>query len=111
MTHFFDKCWIRMLLVLVVAVGMVTQVRAAAPPQGQEDPPANDPVEQAIQKGIKYLYAQEKGDNWEASPTRQGMGNADSNGMQWGGITSMAVYGLLAAGEEPQSAKIAAALN
>ncbi len=111
MTHFFEKCWIRMLLVLVVTAGMVTPTRAEAPPQGQEDPLANDPVEQAIRKAVKYLYSQEKVDNWEASATRQGMGQADANGMQWGGITSMAVYGLLAAGEEPQSAKIAAAMS
>lgn len=112
MTNFFEKCWIRMLLVLVLLAGLVGQTRAAeAPPQGQEDPLANDPVEIAIRKGVQYLYSQEKNGNWEASPTRQGMENADPNGLQWGGVTSMAVYGLLAAGENSQDPKVAAALR
>jgi len=100
-----------MLMVLVVVGGMTRQGRAAdAPPQG-DDPLANDPVEQAIRKGIKFLYSQEKVNNWEAAARRDGMGVADPNGMQWGGVSSMAVYGLLAAGENPQKAQVAAALK
>ena len=113
MTHFFDRRWIRKLLVVVVVAGMVTQTRAAAPPQASaEDPNASsDPVEKAIRGAVDFLYKSQKGDNWEESPRRNGNDNASVSGMQWGGLTSMAVYGLLAAGENSQNPKVAAGLS
>jgi hypothetical protein len=49
MTDCFDKCWIRTFLIVFVVVGLACQsVFAAAPPQGQDEALANDPVERAI---------------------------------------------------------------
>jgi hypothetical protein len=76
-----------------------------------DEPGANDPVEKAIRRAVDYLYKTQKGDNWEVSPRRNGDGPADVAGAQWGGLTSMATYALLAAGESPQNPQVAKAIE
>ena len=75
------------------------------------DPLANDPIDVAIQKAVTFLYTQQKNGNWEQNARRQGEGAADVNGAQWGGLTAIATYGLLAAGENPQSPKMRQAID
>jgi hypothetical protein len=85
---------------------------ATAPPAtaAGEEAGTNDPVELAIRRAVDYLYKTQKGDNWEVSPRRNGDGVADVSGLQWGGLTSMATYALLAAGESPQHPQVAKAI-
>lgn len=68
-------------------------------------------VEQAVRKGVEYLYSQQKDGNWEAVPKRQNSDQADVRGMQWGGRTGLVTYALLAAGESPQDERIKNALE
>jgi Domain of unknown function (DUF4159)/Prenyltransferase and squalene oxidase repeat len=68
-------------------------------------------VNAAIQKAKDYLYAhQAKDGSWENTPNPDPKGGqADVNGKQWGGLTAIATYAELAAGEsattEPRLAK------
>ncbi len=68
-------------------------------------------VDRAIEQAKEYLYSKQRNGNWENSPTRQGNGNADTSGAQWGGLTSIATYALLAAGESPQEPRLAQAIE
>ncbi len=80
------------ILVGLVALFGIT-ARAATPEE----------VKAAITKAKNYLHAhQNKDGNWEEveKPDPQGT-QADVKGKQWGGLTSIATYALLAAGENP----------
>jgi len=98
----------RMVVTTVLSAIVCTQVNAAPP---EDDPLANDPVEKAIRRAVAYLYKQQKGDNWEVVPRRTVEEGYKIEGAQWGGLSSMAVYGLLAAGENPQKKELAAAIE
>ncbi len=69
-------------------------------------------VDKAIKAAKDYLYSQVKKDNWEEVPLPDPKGKpADPAGKQWGGYTSMAIYALLAAGENPQDVRLAPAID
>jgi len=79
--------------------------RAATPEQ----------VQKAIEKAKDWLYKQQnpKG-TWERveKPVPNGeKGNADPDARQWGGLTSLATYALLAAEESPQAPKLQNAIS
>jgi len=79
--------------------------RAATPEQ----------VQKAIEKAKDWLYKQQnpKG-TWERveKPVPNGeKGNADPDARQWGGLTSLATYALLAAEESPQTPKLQNAIS
>lgn len=67
-----------------------------------------DEVENAIQRAIRSVYAQQRGGIWD-SPNWGGGGARI--GLQWGGETALATYALLAAGESRQDAKLAKAIE
>lgn len=73
-------------------------------------PPAGDPIDAAIRRGVEYLIKAQKKDNWETVPVRNAEEGWMVNGAQWGGLTAMATYALLAAGESPQSEPVAKAM-
>ncbi|HEX4794246.1 MAG TPA: DUF4159 domain-containing protein [Humisphaera sp.] len=72
-------------------------------------------MDAAIAKAIKFVYSQQKPNNtWEEVTTPEPNGDegkADVNGRQWGGLTSMATYALLAANESPQDKRLAGAIS
>jgi hypothetical protein len=74
------------------------------------DDTAGDPVDKAIRKAVAYLYKTQKGDNWEVVPRRMGDTGYKVDETQWGGLTAMATYALLAAGESPQNPQVAKAI-
>lgn len=79
--------------------------RAATPEQ----------VQKAIEKAKEWLYKQQnpKG-TWEhvEKPIPDGeKGDADPDARQWGGLTSLATYALLAAEESPQTPKLQNAIS
>lgn len=79
--------------------------RAATPEQ----------VQKAIEKAKEWLYKQQnpKG-TWEhvEKPVPDGeKGDADPDARQWGGLTSLATYALLAAEESPQTPKLQNAIS
>ena len=82
--------------------GPAVCVRAASPEQ----------VDKAIEDAIHTLYALQKNGNWEiAALADSDKGPYDVDGGQWGGLTSIATYALLAAGESPQDARIRSAVE
>lgn len=110
MTDFSARRMISTLLTLLI-VASLAWAAPAAPAAKDDDPMANDPVEQAIRKAVAYLYKTQKGDNWEQAPRRDADAKAhEVTGVQYGGLTAMAVYGLLAAGESPQKPELARAI-
>src|SRR5688500_18461923 len=63
-------------------------------------------VAKAIDRAKQFLYSEHKGGNWERSLEGQG-----DHGDQTTGYTALVVYALLAAGENPQDERIAAAVD
>ena len=61
-------------------------------------------VDSALKKGIDYLYSKQQNGNWEvpAGPV------ADS---QWGGLTGIATFALLAAEQDPQDPRVSKAVD
>jgi hypothetical protein len=69
-------------------------------------------VQGAIDLAKQYLYSLQKNGNWELSPTpdvTETAGYSVKNG-QYGGLTAIATYALLAAGDDPQSDRLKAAI-
>src|SRR5205807_223191 len=75
-------------------------------------------IERAIQRAREYLLAQQKNGSWdlpaaapEPKPNAKGEVNVldIQNSSQWGGLTALATYALLAAGEDPTDRRMAAA--
>jgi hypothetical protein len=77
----------------------------------------NKDIDASIQKGVAWLYTQQNAaGNFELDPAPLPdvslftVGNVES--AQWGGLTSLTVYGLLTAGEDPtKNAKLAQATD
>ena len=61
-------------------------------------------VQAAIDRGKAFLYQAEQGDNWEAVPTPDpdAKGGPSVEGEQYGGLTAIATFALLAAGDDPR---------
>src|SRR4051794_15422454 len=95
--------------VVVLAMG-VALVASFAPLAGAA-PATPEQVDAAVQRAKEYIYGQLQKDNWEAAPEPKGDMQQDPAGKQWGGTTALAVYGLLAAGEDPQSPKLKPAIE
>jgi hypothetical protein len=60
-------------------------------------------IDDSIASAKKFIYAQQKNDNWEQ--------NFQYHGDQSTGLTALAVYALLASGESPQDARIQKAVD
>lgn len=99
MSNFEDKRW----LVTALAVCFLFTPSSAATPEQ---------VEVAVQKAKNYVYSQQKPNGtWElvdkAVPEAP---VADVRGLQYGGLTAVALNALLAAGENPNDPKLVKAI-
>lgn len=92
------------LLTAIVAAAIVAAPEAARAASPRE-------VNDAVDKAVKYLYDIQQDTNWELVPAPTGDGHADVRGRQWGGLSAMATYALLAAGESPQDPRLVKAVN
>jgi hypothetical protein len=90
---------------LILLLSASVPARAATP----------DQVENALVRARKFLYSRMHGDNWEVVPKRDDKlgeaGQASVSSGQWGGPTAIAVYALLADGEDPNDPKLASAIK
>src|SRR5205814_1217846 len=70
-------------------------------------------IDQAIKKGVDYLYSKQKKGNWEFAEKRDPTTKPyDYNtGGQWGGKSGLVTYALLAADQSPQDERILQAVN
>ena len=90
----------------LLGVALVTRSAPAASPQQ---------VDEAIKKGVEWLYAQQKeGGHWEAVPEPE-KGDPfhwhDPKQGQWGGYTAISTYALLASGESHTNPKLKKAIE
>src|SRR5215216_6068575 len=76
-------------------------VRAATPKE----------VDAAVARAVKYLYQVQQNGNWELVPNPVNQDGPDVKGKQWGGLTAMATYALLAAEQNPQDKRLAEAIT
>lgn len=60
-------------------------------------------VSQALAKAKAYVYAQHKDGTWETSAKQDSKSTDKLVGSQWGGQTALAVYALLASGDNPNA--------
>ena len=60
-------------------------------------------VEQALVKARQYVHSQHKDGSWEKEPKQDLKSQDKLVGSQWGGQTALAVYALLAGGENPNA--------
>jgi hypothetical protein len=69
-------------------------------------------VDKALEKAKAFLYSKQKPDGtWEDAPQRDPKGgHHDVTGWQFGGLTAVATYALLAGGESPQEPKLQKAI-
>lgn len=101
------RVWTILLAGIAFAGGMSSNrtARAATPEQ----------VQKAIEKAKEWLYKKQNAKGtWENvdKPTPDGeKGDADPDARQWGGLTSLATYALLAAEESPQAPKLQHAIS
>ena len=69
-------------------------------------------IEQALARAKKYVYSQHRGGHWEKSDKQEPKSQDKLTGSQWGGQTALAVYALLAAGDNPNNEpKLAAGIK
>jgi hypothetical protein len=68
--------------------------------------PPSERVEESMQRAKKWLYDHQKDGTWEIVPKRQGDYGFQYNTGQWGGLTAIATYALLASGENPQDERL-----
>jgi hypothetical protein len=73
-------------------------------------------VDKALTRATAFIYAQQNNGLWEAAPAPPTPAEVEEKassplGGQYGGQTALAVYALLAAGESPQSDKLAKAIQ
>jgi hypothetical protein len=114
--------WIASILIVILlaatALGQATTrpVRHRRPhtrqPATLPAPPTAAQIDAAIDKAKDYLYSQLKDDNWESVPEPDPkMPAYDERGGQWGELTALSMYALLAAGESSQTPKLAPAIK
>ncbi len=65
----------------------------------------------AIKKAQAYLYAQQKDGHWEKAATSTYPNDNVLAGGQWGGVTALATYALIASGESPQDPRLVKAIE
>jgi hypothetical protein len=96
------KAWVLFPLLAIIVV--------AAP--GARATVSNQEVAGSIERAKAFLWSKQKGGTWELGPApRASMNDNSPEGAQWGGISALATYALLAAGESAQDAKMVAAIN
>lgn len=84
-----------------------------APPTVSDNPVDAAKVDAALKKSIAWLYAQQKPDgSWEtvAAPEAKIEAHSVTSG-QWGGLTALATYALLSAGESSQDPRLVKAVD
>src|SRR5262249_19890628 len=102
---------------LILALVVWSQRLRAAAPAAAPSPAAPrgvaaEKVDAALEKAKAFLYSQQKNGNWEdvQAPEAKVI-PPDVKSGQWGGLTAIATYALLAAGENPQDDRLRSAIE
>ena len=103
----------------IISLTAVTTIASFYLPSFSATP---EQVDQAIEKAQAYLYSKKAKDGtWEESPRPEpatmkedkklDVKLVDLKGRQWGGLTAIATYALVASGENPQDTKLKPAVD
>lgn len=98
---------------MAVLCGAVAPAAGQSPANRPTPPPARE-VQAAIDRAKAFLYAQQQPDGtWESVrlPSPAATSGAATEGLQWGGLTAIATYSLLAAGENPADPRLEKAIE
>ena len=69
-------------------------------------------MDESIRRGKEFIYSQQKDGTWEKAAARDPTTRpSDITGGQWGGMTALATYALLAGGESPEDPRIKQAVQ
>jgi hypothetical protein len=96
--------------VLTLAAVLITCILPVPPSRAA----TSEQVQNAIDNAVKYVYSRMRDNNWEIAPSRTTGGKispASVRGAQWGGISALATYALLAAGQSPQDPRLMKAIE
>jgi len=102
----YGDTFLRWLLpAVLICMGIAGPARAASKFQ----------VDEALQRAKAYLYSiQNSSGNWESVPAPLHLGDGSARGrsdeVQWGGLTALATYALIASGESPNEPKLTRAI-
>ena len=72
---------------------------------------STEQIDAAVEKAIQYLYSQEKEGSWDPDASQNANERLTEKGMHHGGLTALATYTLLAAGESAQDARLARSIG
>src|SRR2546423_11041353 len=70
-----------------------------------------DQIDQSITKAKAFLYAQEKDGNWEIVGARKNTEHGRIFGSEYGGMTAIATYALLASSEKASDSRLAKSVD
>src|SRR5207247_2190967 len=68
-------------------------------------------IDQSITKAKGFLYSQQKNGNWEVVGARKNSEHGRIFGSEYGGMTAIATYALLASGEKPSDPRLAKSIE
>jgi len=88
--------------------------RRAAPREKAEEKVTPEQIDAAIQKGVAYIYSQQKPDGrWEEMDHRTGIAHdwEKTQGDTFGGFSALATYALLTADEKPDDKRVVSAIS
>jgi hypothetical protein len=100
------RIFILSILSIVMCVPAHTLLAATKDPEAT---PAQ--VDAAIEKAMDFLYSAQKNGTWEQVPQRDGLSGPDRNGGQFGGLTALCTYALLAGGASPAEPRLQKAIE
>lgn len=92
----------------IIAVVAAVLVLLVCPPVLAATP---QQIQDTIDRTKQYIYSQQQNGTWEKSPRDPENRSNLSSGGQWGGTTALAVYALLASGENPQDPRLKPAIE
>jgi hypothetical protein len=90
---------------------LVALVVLSWPAASDAAPVSSQQVQAAIEKAKGFLYGRQKNGHWEVVPQRQQSKGASLDSGQWGGLTAIATYALLASGESSQDLRVKQAIE
>jgi hypothetical protein len=101
--HRSNQPLIGVLLGLAIALGLAAPAHCATATQ----------IDSSVERAVNYLYSvqDQKDGLWEVAKPTQAAGYFSKDGMHYGGLTAVATYALLDAGESPQSPKLLKAIQ
>jgi hypothetical protein len=90
-------------------MSLVVLLLLLAPNAGAATP---EQVDSAIKRGVEWLYTRQSEGHWEQvpAPTPEGKDH-EVQGKQWGGLTAIVTYALLASGQSHEDPRLAEAIR